>query len=231
MGNEPIKMQCSKDMRTERTTKDAETEFYAGLIELGYGQDVQEKLCHIARKIPWAYGWPEDARAFWNAESFMWEYKISGETRKAIAEELSSLAFPGSRNLDLGCGAYSYIHSIGFDIAEKMLILNEQCKEKIVGDLEQPLPFADSSFDFVTAVFALNYVARHTQLVGEICRVLRNDGLFVMVLSSGMVNDWQRQQEQHDLSAGGWTTILQRYFSVQSYRKKGLLFWKCRKRV
>ena len=43
--------------------------------------------------------------------------KISKERRLLIEQELKFL-FKG-KNLDLGCGAYSYFPSVGFDLSEK----------------------------------------------------------------------------------------------------------------
>ncbi len=204
---------------------DAETELLAGLIELQYGQKVEEKLRRVAAKVPWAKGWPTDTTAFWNAEAFMWSRKIEKETRDLIKDELKFLA--GGKNLDVGCGAYSYIPSVGFDLSPKMLDFNDNCNEKVQGDLEKKLPFADGSFDSVTAIFVLNYVQKYEQLLSEVKRVLRSKGTLVMVLSGIGIHDWQRQKEVNNFEGKKWKGLLETEgFTVRLYRKGGLLFLK-----
>ncbi len=206
--------------------RDTESEFFAGLLELQYWQGPQKRLKELAKSVPWARGWPHDTKAFWNAEAFMWGYKIDKEKRKLIEKELSFLRGDGRRNLDLGCGAYSYVPSVGFDISEKMLQFNERCAEKVVGDLEKPLPLLDGSFDSVTAVFVLNYVKNHEQLLKEIYRVLKRKGCFVIVLYEGKINDWQRQKEVNEFSENEWREAMgEAGFTVKIFRKGGLLFF------
>ncbi|MEK6899627.1 MAG: class I SAM-dependent methyltransferase [Nanoarchaeota archaeon] len=204
-----------------------ETEFLTGLIELQYGRRVQRKMKRVASEISWAKGWPENKVSFWNAEAFMWGHKISAEKRGLIAKELEFLK--GSKNIDLGCGAYSYLPSTGFDLSERMLLLNENCTEKISGDLEKPLPFTDASFDSATIVFVLNYVVDHSQLLNEARRVLKPDGSLVMVLSASPVNGWQRQKEVNAFTSERWISVLKKTgFMVSFKEKEGLWFFKCR---
>ncbi len=207
---------------------DTETAFFQALIELQYGLDVEERLRKLAPGIPWARGWPNDDQAFWNAEAYMWSRKIEKEIRAVIARELKFLA--GGKNLDLGCGAYSYLPSVGFDLSPMMLKLNEQCLEKVQGDVEKKLPFPDTGFDSVTAIFLLNYVKNHRQLLAEIHRMLKPGGHFVMVLSAKGINSWQKRKEVNVFPPEMWTKMLEENnFSVEHYERKGVLFWKAQK--
>jgi len=124
-----------------------EAEFFAGLLEWNYGQKDFSKLKNLAQKVSWAQGWPEEKKAFWNAEAFMWQRKIAKEKRALIENELQSLSLSSKsgKNLDLGCGSYSYLLSVGFDFSAKMLQFNSRCTEKISGDLERKLPLPLSS--------------------------------------------------------------------------------------
>lgn len=213
---------------------DSETEFLCGLIELQYGLKVQEKLKILAAKIPWAQNWPEDQQAFWNAEAFMWQHKINQEKRQLISQELNLLIpkLPTGKNLDLGCGAYSYLPSVGMDFSDKMLQFNDQCTEKITADLEGPLPVKDCSFDSVTAIFVLNYIKNYSGLLLEINRVLKEEGVFVMVLYSKPINGWQRQKEVNSFTAEEWKNVLkQAGFAVDFYETEKLWFFKCKKVV
>lgn len=207
---------------------DSETKFLSGLIELQYGENVGKGLKKIAQQVSWAKGWPENNQAFWNAEAFMWGRKISKEKRGLIKDELAFLA--QGKNLDLGCGAYSYVRSVGLDLSEKMLDFNEHLTEKIKSDLETKLPVKNKKFDSVTAVFVLNYVQKYSELLIEIKRVLKEKGVFIMVLSSKPINCWQKQKEVNEFSAKKWKQIVSRAgFNVVFYERKGLWFFRCRK--
>jgi len=198
--------------------------FLSGLLELQYGTADISFLAQTALSVRWASGWPKEKKAFWNAEAFMWSRKIEREVRAVIRRELAMLA--GKKNLDLGCGAYSYLPSVGFDLSAKMLVFNEQCKEKVEGNLEEKLPFADYSFDSVTAVFLLNYIHNYHQLFSEIWRVLSELGIFVMVLSSTGVNEWQRQKEVSSFGKERWLMLLQKAgFEVVLKEKENIWFY------
>ena len=206
---------------------DPETKFLSGLIELQYGQDVEKELAGVANDVSWAKGWPFDDKSFWNAEAFMWSKKVGRESQKLISSELKFLS---GRNLDLGCGAFSYVHSVGFDLSQKMLDFNDNCSSKVVGSLEEKLPFDSGSFDSITSVFVLNYVKNYSGLLSEVKRVLIAGGIFVMVLSAKGINDWQRQKQVNDFSSEKWVTELEKVgFSIDCYEKEGLWFFKCLK--
>lgn len=196
-----------------------------------YGQKVEEKLKRIAAAIPWARGWPDNKTAFWNAEAFMWQRKIDQKTRTQIEDELAFLN--NGKNLDIGCGAYSYLPSVaGLDLSEEMLTLNDRLQQKVVHDLEKRLPFPAGSFDSVTAIFVLNYITRYEKLLREIQRVLTGKGLLVAVVSSKPINDWQRQKEVNTFSAEEWRSALEQAgFKVNVQPQKALLFFHCCKRA
>ncbi|MBI4152590.1 class I SAM-dependent methyltransferase [Candidatus Woesearchaeota archaeon] len=203
--------------------------FLSGLLELQYGTADIPILTQTALSVPWASGWPEEKKAFWNAEAFMWSRKINKEVRTVIGQELAALT--GKQNLDLGCGAYSYVPSVGFDLSEKMLDFNENCTEKVLGDVEKKLPFPKESFDSVTAVFLLNYIQKHEQLFREIRRILKEEGRFIMVLSAHHVNPWQRQKEVSSFGKEKWLMLLQEAgFEVTVKEEGNLLFYLCVKR-
>ncbi|MBI4980905.1 class I SAM-dependent methyltransferase [Candidatus Woesearchaeota archaeon] len=203
-----------------------ENEFLKNLIKLQYGLKVQNTLKKISSKVIWARGWPQNKKSFWNAEAFMWNHKIDADPRKLITQELKPLH--GKKNLDLGCGSYSYIPSTGFDISKKMLDFNDNCLQKVTGDLENKLPFANKSFDSVTALFVLNYVKNYPQLLSEISRVLKFQGIFVAALYSRNINSWQRQKEVNKLSKEKWkNNIAEAGFSVKLNKKQVLWLFKC----
>lgn len=220
-------------MTSKKVQTNPERNFFCGLIKLNYGQKVGTELKKIADKISWAKGWPENKRSFWNAEAFMWQHKIEKGKRELIRNELKWIGHKKTqKNLDLGCGSYSYLSSVGFDISEKMLQFNANLTEKVVGDLEQKLPFGGQFFNSVTAIFVLNYVQNYSLLLSEINRILKPGGKFVMALSADKINDWQRQKEVNEFPAENWALALERAcFRVNYYKKERICFFQCTRQV
>jgi len=233
-----------------------ENEFFVRKLELDYGdKKAVSRIQTLAKKVSWLKGWPESRQAFWNGESFMWGNKISKERRELIKQELSFLerkkrdlknkgkliekerltekrnnCIKENQNLDIGCGSYSYVNSVGFDISERMLQLNDNLVERVAGDVEKKLPFASESFGSATLVFLLDYVNNYSSLLGEVFRVLKNKGKLVVVQSKSRVNPWQRQQAVNNLGFNKWKEALEEVgFKVELVEKEGLGFFKCLK--
>tara|TARA_Y100000310_G_C20704331_1_gene833709 strand:- start:37307 stop:37936 length:630 start_codon:yes stop_codon:yes gene_type:complete len=198
---------------------DPETKFLQGLIELQYDQADIDELTKTAQNVKWATGWPTNPSSFWNAEAFMWSRKITKEIRDWITEQLSY----AKNNLDIGCGAYSYVPSVGLDISEKMLNNNERLTKKLIGDLEQPLSIPPSSFSSVTAIFVMNYIENSEQLLSEIHRVLTQEGKFVMILSAKPINELHRKHQKNTLSISKWLELIQQTgFTTKSIEYKNI---------
>lgn len=100
----------------------------------------------------------------------------------------------GSRILDIGCGTGMSGEAcralglgtgggvVGVDISPIScdLALAKGCYEAaLVANLEEPLPFADASFDAVACVGVLSYVEHFDVLFPEVVRVLRPRGVAV----------------------------------------------------
>jgi SAM-dependent methyltransferase len=94
---------------------------------------------------------------------------------------------PGRRVLDLGCrdGALTRAYAEGNDVVgvdADREALAEAAKlgiETRWADLDEPLPFDESSFDVVVAGELLEHLRDPRRLVAEARRVLRPDGSFV----------------------------------------------------
>jgi SAM-dependent methyltransferase len=83
----------------------------------------------------------------------------------------------GTRLLDVGCGSawlgHHFEHYTGVDVsAEAVAAARARGREVIQADVEQPLPFADASFDGAVLKDVLEHVLDPVAVVKEIRRVL-----------------------------------------------------------
>jgi methionine biosynthesis protein MetW len=100
---------------------------------------------------------------------------------------VAAVGGPGKSVLDLGCraGALSQ-HFLegnevtGVDVDEEALRhAAARGMHTVWGDVEEPLPFEDGSFDTVVVGEILEHVRFPDEVLGEIARVLKNDGVVV----------------------------------------------------
>ena len=87
----------------------------------------------------------------------------------------------GARLLDVGCGSgwlgEHFEHYTGIDgSAEAVAAARERGREILQGNVDEPLPFEDASFDGVVLKDLLEHVADPVAVVGEARRVLRPGG-------------------------------------------------------
>jgi SAM-dependent methyltransferase len=128
----------------------------------------------------------------WGARARDWAEIQEGQFAPAFHAVLAHAAVgPGTRHLDVGCGAgmaAALSASLGatvsgLDAAEAML---EVARERTPrgdfrrGDLEA-LPFADDSFDLVTGFNAFQFAGNAVQSLREARRVARPGGLVIIM--------------------------------------------------
>lgn len=210
-------------MKKEGELARIEQDFFSTLVELNYISrnrklnDVVARAASFARQLPAYNQWPHDAKQFWNAEALCWKGRVEKEVREAIKKELSFLS---GYNLDLGSGSYSYVpNSVAADSSEEMLLLND-AEEKVVADLEKPLPFADQLFDSVTMIFLANYIKNVEQLLAEAKRVLKAGGKLAIVQSRDPVMELHRMHYKNSYSEPELKILLKgKGFAVNSYTK------------
>lgn len=120
----------------------------------------------------------------------------------SFARECQKHINPGSKLLELGCGtgieaAYfaRECHVTATDFAQSAIRANIEYFKNIqnlefkVVDTSKPLPFADTSFDYVYACLSLHYFSDDVtmQVFKEINRVLRQSGTLLFLCKS--IND------------------------------------------
>lgn len=202
----------------------AEGEFFLTLMEFNHISDdavvrgLVQKATRLAQKIPQYATWPSDAKQFWNAEALCWKGRIDREVRKGIKRELSFLK---GRNLDLGAGSYCYTSSsIAVDFADEMLLLNDT-SEKVLADIEKPLPFRDGEFDSCTLIFVLSYLHDIEQVLTEAKRVVKVGGRLVIVQSHSPVHSLHRIHFKNDYHDAEINVLLAKHkLSAHSYVKR-----------
>lgn len=122
--------------------------------------------------------------------------------RPAVLDLCDDVA--GLRVLDAACGPGYYASElldrgasvVGFDASRAMVDL----ARRRVGDraelhqldLDDPLPFANGSFDLVVCALAIHYADDRAAALGEFHRVLRDSGALVMSIQHP-TDDWLRK--------------------------------------
>ena len=118
-----------------------------------------------------------------------------------LYRRLAELAIPG-RGLDAGCGAgaleMSYLTELGFEmsgldaVAENIRVARSQHPEFAdrlrVADIQDPLPFDDSSFEIVLCNAFIQHVPRDAvfdSVLPEFARVLRPGGVLQLMFKPG----------------------------------------------
>ena len=141
----------------------------------------QEKNRAYYRDIE-IYDWTATADRLYLPESWLHKYREWWLVRLLRPYLKSS-----PRALDIGCGTGLILRhlppgSIGLDINPRNLERLPKYAPKAVGrwcDLEQGVPYPDSSFDLVVAAEVLEHLIYPEQVVSEVYRVLGPDGVFV----------------------------------------------------
>lgn len=110
----------------------------------------------------------------------------------ALEASVRSLAAPGHRLLDAGCGTGAFARRLQAETLPQMALtlldpsphMLSFCAdidaERHLGRLEA-MPFPDSRFDLVTCAWALETVPDVDQALREMCRVLRPGGALCLV--------------------------------------------------
>lgn len=138
---------------------------------------------------------------------------VSAEELEAIGPRLGLSS--ASRILDLGCGPGGPLtflaqetgcHGVGIDLSDAAveaggvrslaLGLRDQVSFQ-QGDLNQPLPFQDHSFDAVMSLDVILHLSDRRKLFGDVARVLKPGGMFFFTdagVVTGTLSDEERRR-------------------------------------
>lgn len=130
--------------------------------------------------------------------------------------------------LDLGCGTYCR-GDVGVDIQfwyrhpldqpEKFDFLfgsrNPYC-DRVLADLNYPLPFRDDAFDLVLARAVLEHILRPYDLLLEVRRVLRRGGRLKLVVPNARVSmsDWRDEGHVYSFTVPTITRLVSKTLRV-----------------
>ncbi|MGW1023838.1 class I SAM-dependent methyltransferase [Streptomyces sp. NPDC002577] len=136
----------------------------------------------------------------YDKEAAVYDDTRGGEPRaQAAAEAVLGLVPAASRTLlDVACGTglvtsrltRAGLRALGVDISPGMLSVAARRLDGavVLGDSRR-LPFADSSFDAVTAVWLLHLLPDAAPVVAEAARVLRPGGVFVTTVDKNAAHE------------------------------------------
>jgi SAM-dependent methyltransferase len=137
---------------------------------------------------------------------------------------LSPEDYRGKSIIDIGCGPRGSLEwaeeareRVGLDsLVQKYRSLGiERHKMRYVDAPVEAIPFPSQRFDFVTCFNALDHVEDLQAALGEIRRVLTNDGTFLLIVE---INHEPTVTEPVTISEIDLRALLGREFQIQSWR-------------
>ena len=141
---------------------------------------------------------------------------------ETVEQLLGRLIPSGSTILDLMAGPDSHLGNVtnpafvvGLGLNKSELETNPVLAEYVIHDLNSDprLPFPDNHFDAVVNTVSVDYLTQPLEVFREVSRVLKPDGLFIVVFSNRMfppkaVNIWKRSTEKQR------TELVRRFFTL-----------------
>jgi SAM-dependent methyltransferase len=187
---------------------------------------------------PWPAGFferqdPGDDADFYAAPRFVTH--IDAGAIAAVSALYDELAVPDGRVLDLMASWVSHISRrphgglvlLGMNAAE--LAANPMAEQHVLRDLNRDpeLPFEDASFDAVTCCVSIDYLVRPVEVLREVARVLRPEGVVVLTFSnrcfpSKAIRGWlQSDDAQHLAIVRAYLEQAAGFGAVSAQRRTG----------
>ncbi|MEW6140260.1 MAG: methyltransferase domain-containing protein [Thermodesulfobacteriota bacterium] len=147
---------------------------------------------------------------------------LDSHALETVEQLYARLTPPGSTILDLMAGPESHLGRlknplkvVGLGLNKAELEGNPILSEHVIHDLNTnpSLPFTDNTFDVVVNTVSVDYLTRPLEVFKEVSRVLKPEGLFIVVFSNRMfppkaVNIWKRSSEKQRVE------LVRRFFSL-----------------
>lgn len=148
-----------------------------------------------------------------------------------VAQIYGRLIPSGAAILDLMAGPDSHLGKVsdpamvvGLGLNKSEMEANPVLSEHVIHDLNADplLPFPDNRFDVVVNTVSVDYLTRPLEVFREVSRVLKPDGLFIVVFSNRMfppkaVNVWKRSSEKQRAELVRRFFTLSGRFVIQGY--------------
>jgi len=92
--------------------------------------------------------------------------------------------------------------------------------DKVVADANYPLPFRDNVFDEVYLVHVIEHLVRPFELLCEVKRVLKKNGIVKVVVPNARVNlaDWRDNEHVFSFTKPTITRLVKKVFKVKEVR-------------
>lgn len=143
-----------------------------------------------------------------------------------------------NRFLDIGCGVgwalrFCYnkgVKCIGFDVSEKAIHLSKKILNPEIGTLiadGEKLPFADESFDLVSAFGTIEHFSSPAKGLEQIKRITKKNGQMLLVVPNSywilnklMLYKGTEQPQEMLATLGQWVRFIQKHqFKVEKVSK------------
>ena len=149
-------------------------------------------------------------------------------------EEIYGRLIPAdSAILDLMAGPDSHLAKVsdpamvvGLGLNRTELEANHVLSDRVIQDLncDPLLPFPDNRFDVVVNTVSVDYLTRPLEVFREVSRVLKSDGLLIVVFSNRMfppkaINIWKRSTERQRVELVRRYFTLSGRFAIQGYQE------------
>jgi len=144
---------------------------------------------------------PSELRKMFDLEDTYWWFVARRELVRELLLKYRDHLTPSPRTLDVGCGGGATLvmlggmsRALGLDRSDEALRLSHSRGDfPLVCGAAERLPFADNSFDAVTALDVLEHIPDDAAAVAEMARVCKPRGLAIITVPA-----YQSLWSEHD---------------------------------